>query len=59
MDAVVGWFADPIFLGDYPASMKSRLGSRLPVFSDEEKLLVKGSSEVGVDIFIADDRFTG
>ncbi len=41
----VGWFADPIYLGDYPQVMKDRLGERLPRFTQEEKLLVKGSSD--------------
>ncbi|ORY78256.1 putative beta-glucosidase [Protomyces lactucae-debilis] len=41
----IGWFADPIYLGDYPASMRAKLGDRLPCFTDEEKDLVKGSSD--------------
>ena len=41
----LGWFTDPIFLGDYPEVMKERLGSRLPTFSDEEMALLKGSSD--------------
>ena len=31
--------------GDYPDEMKRILGSRLPVFSNEESELVKGSSD--------------
>lgn len=46
MDFAVGWFADPIYLGYYPQSMKERLGERLPTFTEEEMELVKGSSEV-------------
>lgn len=41
----LGWFADPIFLGDYPQLMKVRLGSRLPVFTDEEKAVIKDSAD--------------
>lgn len=42
----IGWFADPIYLtGDYPASMREQLGDRLPVFTEEEKKLVLGSSD--------------
>jgi beta-glucosidase len=41
----VGWFADPIWKGDYPDVMKERLGSRLPQFSNEEKKLLLGSSD--------------
>ena len=36
----LAWFADPIWLGDYPASMKAKLGSRLPEFTAEEKRCV-------------------
>jgi beta-glucosidase len=42
----IGWFADPVHgNGDYPASMRAQLGSRLPTFTEEEKALVKGSSD--------------
>ena len=27
----LGWFADPIFFGDYPLSMRRGAGNRLPV----------------------------
>ena len=45
LEFYLGWFADPIFLGDYPQSMKDRLGDRLPEFSEEEKSMIKGSSD--------------
>lgn len=45
MDTAVGWFADPVFFGDYPESMRKMLGDRLPHFTDEEKALLKGSSD--------------
>lgn len=38
-----GWFADPIFFGTYPKSMKDYVGSKLPIFSNQEINLVKGS----------------
>ena len=41
----LGWYADPIYLGDYPQVMKDRLGDRLPAFTDQEKALLKGSSD--------------
>ena len=41
----LGWFADPIWKGDYPAVMRERLGDRLPVFSAEERELLLGSSD--------------
>lgn len=41
----IGWFADPIYRGDYPDSMREQLGDRLPVFTPEEKALVLGSND--------------
>ncbi|KAF2128160.1 glycoside hydrolase family 1 protein [Dothidotthia symphoricarpi CBS 119687] len=42
----IAWFADPIYgSGDYPTCMREQLGNRLPSFTDEEKMLVKGSSD--------------
>jgi len=45
LEFFLGWFADPIYLGDYPKVMKKRLGERLPEFTLEEKKLIKGSSD--------------
>jgi len=45
LDWQLGWFADPIYKGDYPSSMRKRCGSRLPTFTDAEKDMVKGSSD--------------
>ncbi|OMO71966.1 Glycoside hydrolase, family 1 [Corchorus olitorius] len=42
-DFQLGWFLDPLMFGDYPSSMKSRVGSRLPNFTDSESVLLKGS----------------
>jgi beta-glucosidase len=39
----MGWFADPIYFGDYPPCMKQRLGEHLPRFTEEESSLLKGS----------------
>ncbi|GAM36616.1 hypothetical protein TCE0_018f05835 [Talaromyces pinophilus] len=37
----IGWFGDPIFLGqDYPSEMRAALGSRLPAFTDKERRLL-------------------
>jgi len=38
-----GWFASPVFFGEYPKVMKDRVGDRLPQFSTNESLLLKGS----------------
>ena len=45
LEFMLGWFADPVYSGDYPESMKIRLGKRLPEFTEEEKILLKGSSD--------------
>lgn len=41
----LAWFADPIYMGDYPQVMKERLNERLPSFTAEEKEMIKGSSD--------------
>ncbi|GMF31970.1 unnamed protein product [Phytophthora lilii] len=41
----LGWFADPVYKGDYPQIMKDRLGDRLPKFTKEQQQLLKGSSD--------------
>uniref|UniRef100_A0A671MPW7 Cytosolic beta-glucosidase n=1 Tax=Sinocyclocheilus anshuiensis TaxID=1608454 RepID=A0A671MPW7_9TELE len=58
----IGWFATPIFHGDYPQVMKDFIGrksaqqglgtSRLPTFSSQEKSYIKGTSDfLGVGHF--------
>ncbi|OMO71965.1 Glycoside hydrolase, family 1 [Corchorus olitorius] len=42
-DFQLGWFLDPLMFGDYPSSMRSRVGSRLPDFTESESALLKGS----------------
>ncbi len=41
----LGWFADPVFKGDYPAVMRERLGDRLPHFTAAESVRLKGSAD--------------
>ncbi|NXQ59867.1 LCTL protein, partial [Anthoscopus minutus] len=51
----LGWFANPIYRGDYPEVMKNYVGrksaqqglgtSRLPTFSVQEKIYIKGTSD--------------
>lgn len=44
----------PLTYEDYPDEMKRIVGSRLPVFTEEESALVKGSSDfVGVIHYLA------
>ncbi|KAF8799731.1 beta-glucosidase [Phlegmacium glaucopus] len=45
IDTRLGWIADPIYKGQYPASLKQMIGDRLPEFSPEDLLVVKGSSD--------------
>lgn len=45
IEFAISWFADPIYFGEYPASMRAQLGDRLPTFTDEERALVKGSND--------------
>lgn len=40
-----GWFTDPVVFGDYPELLKVTAGDKLPVFTDDEKALVKGSTD--------------
>lgn len=40
-----GWFADPIWFGDYPEVMRSRIGHKLPQFTPEEKAMLINSSD--------------
>jgi len=41
----IGWYSDPPMTGDYPASVKERMGKDLPEFTKEQKELLKGSSD--------------
>lgn len=45
----IAWFADPLYGKgevEYPAGMHEQLGDRLPIFTEEEKKLVRNSSEL-------------
>lgn len=41
----LGWFADPLYCGNYPEVMRRRVGARLPRFSPEERSRIRGSSD--------------
>ncbi|KUI65446.1 Beta-glucosidase 1B [Cytospora mali] len=45
VEFAISWFADPIYFGRYPDSMRRQLGDRLPEWTDEEVALVKGSND--------------
>ncbi|KAM7472465.1 hypothetical protein LguiA_010648 [Lonicera macranthoides] len=43
IDFYLGWFLHPITYGDYPPSMRTNVGHRLPKFTEEESKMLKGS----------------
>ncbi|PSR98148.1 Beta-glucosidase [Actinidia chinensis var. chinensis] len=43
IDFQLGWYLDPIFYGDYPETMREKLGDQLPKFSHKNKELLKNS----------------
>ncbi|KAJ7562271.1 hypothetical protein O6H91_03G062000 [Diphasiastrum complanatum] len=46
----LGWYLDPIFFGDYPASMRKHVGDRLPRFTAGEIKALMGSMDfVGIN----------
>ncbi|KAM6580396.1 hypothetical protein CsatA_004170 [Cannabis sativa] len=50
MDFALGWFLDPLLLGDYPPSMKKFVGERLPKISQATSKLLVGSLDfVGIN----------
>jgi beta-glucosidase len=44
-DLGFGWWVDPVYTGDYPESMKAKLWILLPKFTEEDKKLLKGSTD--------------
>ncbi|PON81175.1 Glycoside hydrolase [Trema orientale] len=54
LDFMFGWFMDPLTNGDYPSSMRDLVRNRLPKFTEEEAILVKGSFDfLGLNYFTA------
>nr|GMD84607.1 beta-glucosidase 40-like [Ipomoea batatas] len=61
LDYYLGWFLEPVMTGDYPGSVISGAGDRLPKFSAAESALLKGSYDyLGVNHYttwyVASDR---
>jgi len=54
MDMDLGWFADPLFFGDYPETVKKTVGADLPPLSPEDKRRIKGSLD-----FLGINYYTG
>ncbi|XP_030953438.1 beta-glucosidase 12-like isoform X1 [Quercus lobata] len=54
LDFKFGWFMDPLTNGDYPHSMRSLVGDRLPKFTKHQSKLVKGSLDfLGLNYYTA------
>uniref|UniRef100_A0A2N9G7X8 Beta-glucosidase n=1 Tax=Fagus sylvatica TaxID=28930 RepID=A0A2N9G7X8_FAGSY len=52
LDFNFGWFMDPLTNGDYPHSMRSLVGNRLPKFSKEQSKIVNGSFDfIGLNYY--------
>ncbi|EEF48842.1 beta-glucosidase, putative [Ricinus communis] len=54
MDFMFGWFMDPVTNGDYPHTLRSLVGNRLPKFSEEQSEMLKGSIDfLGLNYYTA------
>ncbi|XP_022736810.1 beta-glucosidase 13-like [Durio zibethinus] len=52
MDFELGWYMEPLLLGQYPLSMRRLVRDRLPVFTAKDKELVKGSFDfIGINYY--------
>ncbi|XP_022879001.1 putative beta-glucosidase 41 isoform X1 [Olea europaea var. sylvestris] len=61
MDFGLGWFLDPLLLGNYPLSMQKLVAERLPAITPEVSQIIKGSLDfVGINhyttLYARDDR---
>jgi len=45
LEFYLGWFADPIYRGDYPEVMRERVAGRLPRFAPEDVARIEGSND--------------
>jgi beta-glucosidase len=45
LEFFLGWFADPLYFGDYPEVMRQRVKDRLPQFTPEDRQLIQGSND--------------
>ncbi|KAL6297074.1 hypothetical protein ACE6H2_005216 [Prunus campanulata] len=54
LDFQLGWYMEPLVLGEYPKSMRVLVKERLPKFTKEEKKLIKGSFDfIGINYYTA------
>ncbi|KAK6143127.1 hypothetical protein DH2020_023475 [Rehmannia glutinosa] len=54
LDFVFGWFIHPVVYGNYPRSMQTLVGNRLPKFTVEQSAMLKGSFD-----FLGLNYYTG
>ncbi|KAI5055836.1 hypothetical protein GOP47_0029357 [Adiantum capillus-veneris] len=53
-DFYFGWFMDPLVTGEYPQTMRSMVGPRLPIFTEEEARDLRNSLDfVGINAVTA------
>ncbi|KAJ4836814.1 Beta-glucosidase 42 [Turnera subulata] len=43
LDFHLGWYLHPLYYGDYPEVMRETLAEKLPMFTEEEKALIRNS----------------
>ncbi|KAM3686296.1 hypothetical protein ACJW31_11G187900 [Castanea mollissima] len=54
LDFIFGWFVNPIIFGDYPETMRALVGTRLPIFTESQSKMLKGSLDfLGVNYYTA------
>ncbi|CAL5426244.1 unnamed protein product [Camellia sinensis] len=54
LDFMLGWFMDPLITGDYPHTMRTLVGKRLPKFSKRQSKMLKGSFDfIGLNYYTA------
>lgn len=54
IDFMLGWALHPLTYGDYPKSMRSLVGERLPKFTPDQSEMVKGSFDfLGLNYYTA------
>ncbi|XP_057833519.1 beta-glucosidase 12 [Cryptomeria japonica] len=54
LDFYLGWFMDPLTRGDYPTTMRSNVGARLPHFTKYQSKLLQGSFDfLGLNYYAA------
>nr|BAA78708.1 beta-glucosidase [Persicaria tinctoria] len=55
IDFNIGWFLHPVVYGEYPQTMRERLGSRLPKFTEKESEMLKQSFDfIGLNYYSTD-----